>query len=562
MKIRIKLRVLALLMIFSMISLITFSFVQVNDLTNNIGKNQKISTPLMLESLNLQKDVIQIQQFLTDISATRAEPGFDDGFDEAKIYYEDAKLILDNFKQYNVNQELIDSLRTSLDDYYQMGITMANAYIESGSEVGNTYMAQFDPFADEIQEEVETLIADAKSDRNTLTSNINKTINRLRSVSIGLSLVVLIVLIFSYIIIKKSVLDRLDDFVNTFKDISEGEGDLTNVLDESSTDELGSVSKHFNSFIRRIHDMIVSIKDISYKTKESADETALITKELSSSVGQVASTTNNVASQTRLQTDNVRKLIDNINESNKQISIGTKSIDESVNLAKTASELTELGFDSMNETVDSFETMQSDINSSRDEINSLEESVTDIGHAIDIITNISYQINLLSLNASIEAARAGEHGKGFSVVSHEIGVLAEETKKATDDISDLIEKVQHDTKKTVASMELNAKSIISQKDVLNQGKNAIRKTKEVNLSNSKKVHDVSNIFNDINKGLTELTTLCESMLSDADLTQSISEDAARSIESQLSALEEVSSQMSSMRTHSSNLDVKLDEFIV
>ena len=277
---------------------------------------------------------------------------------------------------------------------------------------------------------------------------------------------------------------------------------------------------------------------------------------------EVAVTTNDVAEQARWQTNTVKKVIDNIVENNKQISIGVDSIEESVNLAETANQLTEKGFDAMNETVSAFHAIESDINASKSEIDNLEQSVTDIGSAIDIITNISYQINLLSLNASIEAARAGEHGKGFSVVSSEIGALADETKRATEKIAELIEKVQGDTKKTVIAMELNAKNITSQRNVLNQGSDAIEETRQINSLNSEKIHDIADIFGDIDRRLDELTELCEYMLIGADSTQVSSEEVAVFIEEQLSALEEVSMQMHNMKESSSDLNLKLDEFIV
>lgn len=562
MKIRIKLRILALSMISSLLVLLVFSFFQIKDLSNNISKNQKISTPLMIESLNFQKDVIQIQQFLTDISATRGQAGLDDGFDEAEIYYKDALDTLNNLPTYNVNKETVSKLKSDLDDYYNMGITMANAYIEDGTEIGNTYMEQFDPFAEQIQEEAEKLIENAKNDRNSMTRKINNTINRIQFVSITLSLLVLIVLVFSYIVIKKSVLDRLDSFVNRFKDIAEGDGNLTVKLDDSSKDELGEVSGYFNRFIERIHVMISLIKDISYETNESVQRTFVVTNELSSSIGEVAITTNDVADQTTAQTDTVRNVINNINKNNEQICIGVKNIAESVEFANTANQLTERGFESMSDTVASFEIMETDINSSRDEIRNLASSVTEIASAIDIITNISYQINLLSLNASIEAARAGEHGKGFSVVSHEIGVLAEETKQATEKIADLILKVQSDTEKAVDSMDTNVKSINSQREVLNQGSYAIEETKKINALNSKKVEEVSNIFRDIENRLDDLSIFCKDMLDGADSNQRSSEEVASSIEEQLSALEEVSIQMENIKTSSNNLDLKLNEFII
>jgi len=85
-------------------------------------------------------------------------------------------------------------------------------------------------------------------------------------------------------------------------------------------------------------------------------------------------------------------------------------------------------------------------------VTKLGESSAEIGNVLKLITSIAEQTNLLALNATIEAARAGDAGKGFAVVASEVKDLAQETARATEDISGRIEAIQRDTTDAVTAI--------------------------------------------------------------------------------------------------------------
>jgi methyl-accepting chemotaxis protein len=125
------------------------------------------SRDLVKAVLNIKLNVVQVQQFLTDVSATRALDGLDDGFAKAQEFADAFKLDLASARQIatNINRpsmlEALKNVETAFGPFYENGQKMAHAYIDGGPAAGNAFMPTFDGAAEAAGLSVDGMLADA-----------------------------------------------------------------------------------------------------------------------------------------------------------------------------------------------------------------------------------------------------------------------------------------------------------------------------------------------------------------------------------------------------------------
>jgi methyl-accepting chemotaxis protein len=166
-----------------------------------------------------------------------------------------------------------------------------------------------------------------------------------------------------------------------------------------------------------------------------------------------------------------------------------------------------------------------------DRVSALASAAARIGDVVELINNIAGQTNLLALNATIEAARAGEAGRGFAVVASEVKALAEQTAKATGEISAQISGIQAATQESVGAIKEIGDTIGRMSEIASTIASAVEEQGAATQEISRNVQQaaqgtmqVSSNITDVQRGASETGSASSQVLSAA---QSLSSDSTR-----------------------------------
>lgn len=422
--------------------LLSFSFFSV--LGTQLTLVRDLGMPNALTAKDMQMQVVQVQQWLTDISATRALDGLSDGYQEAEKAYQlfgsDLAKLRSAYQVAGDSRGLAaaDLLKQRMDTWYESGKRMAAAYIKDGTESGNRIMLEFDTISTQLQQALEPVISGQLDGANQALDLALESADRMRLwILLGLLSVIGIAGGGGMLLIR-GVVVRLGRISQDLQTIVR-KRDLSTSIPVDGNDEITWVGRAFNEVITTLRQMlsemgtdVVKLDDTVGTLSAAITQASASSETSSESAASMAAAAEELAANLHRMRDSAESTLLVVREASRYSDQGGEVIDRAVlemqkisaSILQVSAVITELG-----------------------------DHTGRISNIVEVIKAVADQTNLLALNAAIEAARAGDAGRGFAVVADEVRKLADRTSQSTAEIGAMIQAIQTSSQHAIGTME-------------------------------------------------------------------------------------------------------------
>jgi len=366
----------------------------------------------------------------------------------------------------------------------------------------------------------------------TYIDDIDATFAQQRNLLIGYAVVIAIIVIFLGYVIGKSILKPTQLASDMMKNISQGEGDLTRKLDNTGKDEISRLSRYFNDFTEKMRQSLQDVAQNSQHVLTHAESVASASQSAQDIVQTQNDITTQVATAMEQMTSQIRDVSNNANSAEHAANDASKNASQGKSIIST--------------TIKQMESLSSNIDGVSHVVSRLASETDNIGSVLDVIRGIAEQTNLLALNAAIEAARAGEQGRGFAVVADEVRTLANRTEQSTNEIQQMIQKLQSGAQEAVSAVKVS-------QDISND---TVEQTSKADNSLS----EIDRLMEVISEMNTQIARATEQQTQAADEVNLRINDLAGMADESLATTEQLAGASQELKSSSNNMSEVVSRF--
>lgn len=324
------------------------------------------------------------------------------------------------------------------------------------------------------------------------------------------------------------------------------QGDFSARVSVNTKDEFKELEQSFNDTMEQLSTSFGKLGASSNTVLETSSHLSVITRETNAALSEVALAIEEIAQGSTLQARNVQvssESMKGLAQQLEDISIVTENMN---NVSHRSMELSTKGLEQVELLTDKSSETKSSTTEVASIVQKVNERMEEINAIIEVITKITDQTNLLSLNASIESARAGEHGRGFAVVANEVRKLAEQSQASAGEIKRIVDSIKAVVKNAVDSMERTNQAVTDQ-DI------AVTETKAIFTEILSAVRELAQKADEVQLAIKESNANKDAVTNEMESIAAVSEQTAAATEEVAASAEQISATMNSFTQHANGL---------
>jgi methyl-accepting chemotaxis protein len=417
-------------------------------------------------------------------------------------------------------KHLVAVFEEELHKFEREGVQAVEHLIQQGDyhEANLLILRQVNPILAEMKGTIEELIGISEHEAEASFEETGAAYHAMISWVIGSLVVgVLVSLGMAYFIIS-GVSSGVREIEKTARQLADG--DLKARVDYRNKDELGDITKAFNAVAENFNGALNQVKDSVSQLASAAEETSAVTSQTTAGINQQLSETSQVATT--------------MNEMSATVNEVARNAVDAAAAAQEADSTFHEGKQVVDRVISAIGELAGEVDQASHVIQELETESKNIGSVLDVIKSVAEQTNLLALNAAIEAARAGEQGRGFAVVADEVRTLAGRTQESTQEIEEMITRLQSGTNNAVKVMasgremtKIGVDQAAAAGEALQTINTAVERISSMNTQIASAAEEQSAVTEEINRSIVSINEVSEQSAAGATQTAQASEDLAR-----------------------------------
>jgi len=420
----------------SFIAYLTYNYIANADTSARLVQLRDVQFPILQSASDNLVKIDRINELMTQAIST----GEADTLDTVKDIH---KAMQEEFDQQKLllpqDAKRIESIEMLTADYVATSLEIANVMLSGkGMDAVQRSIKKKATLEAKLKQALKGFRDESYERFTTTVSYADNALQEVLSVGMVIGAVTILMVVAVALPVSSAIMRTLRVVTANLHDIAEGEGDLTRRIRIDAQDEVGQLAHDFNRFVEKLQSAIGDV----LKAVDPLND-------VSTALGDVMKQTTGLSSR---QAQESEQMLDAITAMSTRVSDIAVHANSAAQLANNADADAKHGRTVVAAMVRSIDEVAGEVLRASEVINNLEVDVDSVSKILDVIKAVADQTNLLALNAAIEAARAGEQGRGFAVVADEVRTLASRTQASTNEIRQVIEKLQGAARSAVGVM--------------------------------------------------------------------------------------------------------------